>query len=75
MNFKSLPHLLDHFREEETCIEYYANLRWGGNPVCPHCGSENPYKTNRGYKCSSNECYKKFTVKTGTIFENSKNSL
>jgi transposase-like protein len=72
MNFKSLPQLLDHFKEEETCIEYYAELRWGGNPVCPHCGSESPYKTNRGYKCSYNECYKKFTVKTGTIFENSK---
>ena len=72
MNFKSLPQLLDYFKEESTCIEYYANLRWNGNPVCPHCGSENPYKTNRGYKCSNNECYKKFTVKTGTIFENSK---
>lgn len=72
MNFKSLPQLLDHFREEKTCVEYYANLRWGGNPVCPHCDSENPYNTTRGYKCSNNECYKKFTVETGTIFENSK---
>lgn len=44
MNFKSLPQLLDHFKEEETCIEYYAVLRWGGNPVCPHCGSENHIK-------------------------------
>lgn len=72
MNFKSLPQLLDHFREEETCIEYYEQLRWGGNPVCPHCGSEKPYKTNRGYKCSNKECHKKFTVKVGTLFENSK---
>ncbi len=72
MNFKSLPELLDYFREEETCIEYYENLRWNGNPVCPHCGSEKPYKTNRGYKCSNSECHKKFTVKVGTIFENSK---
>ncbi len=73
MNFKSLPQLLDYFKEESTCIEYYANLRWGGNIVCPHCGSEKePYNTTRGYKCSNNECYKKFTVKTGTIFENSK---
>lgn len=72
MNFKSLPQLLDYFKDEATCIEYYENIRWNGNAVCPHCGSENPYKTNRGYKCSNNECYKKFTVKVGTIFENSK---
>lgn len=72
MNFKSLPQLLDFFKEESTCIKYYENLRWNGKPVCPHCGSEEPYTTNRGYKCSNNECYKKFTVKVGTIFENSK---
>lgn len=75
MNFKSLPQLLDYFKDEKTCIEYYENIRWNGNPVCPHCGSENPYKTNRGYKCSNNECHKKFTVKVGTIFHGSKISL
>jgi len=75
MNFKSLPQLLDHFKDEKTCIEYYENIRWGGNVVCPHCDSENPYKTTRGYKCSNSDCYKKFTVKVGTIFENSKISF
>lgn len=72
MNFKSLPQLLDYFKDEKTCNEYYENIRWGGNPVCSHCDSENPYKTTRGYKCSNSDCYKKFTVKVGTIFENSK---
>lgn len=50
MNFKSLPQLLDFFKEESTCIEYYEQIRWNGNPVCPHCDSERVYKTNRGYK-------------------------
>lgn len=72
MNFKSLPQLLDYFKDEQTCIEYYENIRWSGNPVCPHCESAKPYKTNRGYKCSNSKCHKKFTVKVGTIFENSK---
>lgn len=73
MNFKSLPALLDHFKDEKTCIEYYEKLRWNGKPVCPFCNSDKkPYKTKRGYKCSNNECYKKFTVKVGTIFESSK---
>lgn len=73
MNFKSLLHLLKYFDEEETCIEYYENIRWNGKPVCPHCGSDKtPYKTNRGWKCSNKDCHRKFTVRVGTIFENSK---
>ena len=75
MNFKSLPQLLDYFKEESTCIEYYEQIRWNGNPTCPHCGSERVYTTTRGYKCANNECYKKFTVKVGTIFHGSKISL
>lgn len=72
MNFKSLPQLLKHFAKEETCVKYYEKLRWNENPICPHCGTEKPYVTTRGYKCSNNKCYRKFTVKVGTIFENSK---
>lgn len=72
MSFKSLPDLLEHFKDESTCVAYYENIRWGGNPTCPHCGTEKPYRTNRGFKCSNNECYKKFTVKVGTIFQDSK---
>lgn len=72
MNFKSLPQLLDYFKDEAICISYYENIRWNGNVVCPFCSSENPYKTDRGYKCRNKECHKKFTCKVGTIFENSK---
>lgn len=76
MNFKSLPQLLDYFKEEKTGIEYYERIRWNGKPVCPHCGvDKTPYKTNRGFKCSDKNCAKKFTVKTGTIFDNSKISF
>ena len=75
MDFKSLIQLLDYFKDEQTCIEYYERLRWGNEPACPHCGCTNPYKTNRGWKCRDKECHKKFTVKVGTIFENSKISF
>lgn len=72
MNFKSLIQLLDYFKEESTCIEYYEQIRWGNEPSCPHCGGTTPYSTKRGYRCSEKECRKDFTVKVGTIFENSK---
>ncbi len=73
--FKTLPQLFDYFKDEQTCREYLEQQRWNGNPVCPFCGAEKPYKTNRGYKCRNKECFKKFTVTVGTIYENSKVSL
>ena len=69
--FKSLIQVLDFFKEEQTCITYLANSRWGETPCCPHCGNVGAYVTNRGFKCKAKECQKKFTVTTGTIFENS----
>src|ERR1700761_7158239 len=73
--FKSLLQVLDYFKSEETCISYLANSRWGETPTCPHCGNVGAYVTNRGFKCKAKECHKKFTVTTGTIFENTKISL
>jgi len=73
--FKSLLQVLDYFKNEETCITYLANSRWGETPACPHCGHVGAYVTNRGFKCKAKECGKKFTVTTGTIFENTKISL
>jgi transposase-like protein len=70
--FKSLPALLDYFKEESTCIEHLEKIRWNGKVTCPHCSSELTYRTNRGFKCGNKECYKKFTVKVGTMFESSK---
>jgi len=70
--FKTLPQLLDYFKDEQTCREYLEQQRWNGEPVCPFCNTKNPYRTNRGFKCRNKECYKKFTVTVGTIYENSK---
>ncbi|MGB3606536.1 IS1595 family transposase [Psychroserpens sp.] len=75
MNFKSLPQLLDYFRKESTCKEYYENVRWGDTPACAHCGSEKVYRTKRGFRCGEKECKKDFTVRTGTIFAQSNISL
>jgi len=74
--FKNLIQLLDFFKEEKTCTEYLAKSRWADDvPCCPYCGNVGAYITNRGYKCKAKECGKKFTVITGTIFENTKISL
>lgn len=71
--FKTLPQLFDFFKDEETCLIYWENVRWGATGItCPRCEAGNPYKTNRGYKCKNLDCQKKFTATVGTIFEGTK---
>ncbi|WP_129020487.1 IS1595 family transposase [Edaphocola flava] len=73
--FKGIGEIYRYFNTEKKCKDYYEQARWGGNVTCPHCGSENPYRTNRGFKCSNKECHKKFSIISGSIFENTKISL
>ncbi len=70
--FKSIIQLLDFFKDEETCKKYLAQNRWNGKITCPHCNHDKVYITKVGYKCASSDCYKKFSVTVGTIFENTK---
>lgn len=72
-DFSNLIDLITTYNTEEKCSRYIAFKRWGENPVCPHCGQdEKVYKFSNGlyYKCGS--CRKKFTVRVGTIFQDSK---
>ena len=72
---KTLQQAIRYFSDEQVCIDTIAALRWPDGPVCPACGHKDHYylKTQRRWKCK--ECYKQFTVKLGTIFEDSPISL
>lgn len=48
-----------------------TNLLWPNGPVCPNCKSHQHYKTKDGrYLCK--DCHRLYSIKTGTIFQNSK---
>src|SRR6202041_3500004 len=69
---KSLIEMIRYFSDVDVCIEFVASLRWlDGVTVCPHCEGKNCgfLKTRRIWKCRT--CRKQFSVKTGTIFEES----
>jgi hypothetical protein len=72
MTFKNITQLLDHFKDEDTCRAYLEHKRWGGVPACHHCGSINVYRTLRGFRCREKLCDKKFSVISGSIYENTK---
>jgi len=53
---------------------YVASVKWSdGRPVCPECGSVNAQriKGRPTYQCRERECRKQFSLKVGTIFQDS----
>lgn len=68
---KTLQEAIRYFKDEQTCIDAIAELRWPNGVVCPKCGHNEQYylATQRRWKCK--QCKKQFSVKVGTIFEDS----
>jgi transposase-like protein len=61
-----------YFSDPDSCFAYATKLRWpDGKITCPRCGSEKHsfISTRRIWYCSG--CKKQFTMKVGTIFEDS----
>jgi len=75
MSKKRLPPTLleaiRYFSDLDVCTEFVAGLRWPNGPVCPRCGGvEHSYLTTRRiWKCK--RCKRQFSVKVGTVFEDS----
>jgi transposase-like protein len=72
---KTLLEAIQHFSDEQVCIDTVAGMRWLNGAVCPDCETGSPYyiKTQKRWKCR--ECRRQFSVKVGTIFEDSPISL
>jgi transposase-like protein len=78
LNLASLSQL---FCDEDKAREFLEKKRWPSGAVCPHCDCKEVYKltakegskspVRKGvYKCK--DCRQQFTVRIGTIFEESK---
>ncbi len=69
---KTLQEAVIYFSDADRCFQYALNLRWPDGVVsCPRCGSERHafIKTRRIWECYG--CKKQFSLKVGTIFEDS----
>src|ERR1051326_6940732 len=68
---KTLLEAIKYFSDRDNALNFMAELRWPDGIVCPHCsGSEVTFlKTRRIWKCRS--CRKQFSIKTGTVLEDS----
>lgn len=68
---ETLIEAIRYFTDIDVCTEFVAQMRWAGTPVCDRCGrTEHSYlSTRRLWKCKA--CKRQFSVKVGTIFEDS----
>lgn len=70
---KTLQEAIKYFSDKETCTTFMAQLRWSDGVTCPNCaGKSVSYLSTRFmWKCKNKECRKQFSVKVGTVMEDS----
>jgi len=69
-----------YFHDEQAAFDFVESILWPQGPICPHCGGveriaaikPNPEKRVRFGLKHCGQCRKQFTVRMGTIFEESK---
>jgi len=71
---KTLLAAINLFSDPENCRQFMVSVRWPNGVVrCPTCGSEKVtyMEKSRLYNCRTKHAKQKFSLKVGTIFEDS----
>src|SRR5580700_587862 len=70
--FKTLTEFTDYFCDEATCLKHFTESRFRNGEYCPHCQHDKIYLCANGkrYHCAS--CKQDFTIRTKTVFGESK---
>jgi transposase-like protein len=69
---QTLIEAIRYFADPDVCLEFMVKMRWpSGIVTCPRCDSDRVgfIATRRTWQCKG--CKKQFSVKLGTIFEDS----
>ena len=71
-NFDSLYSLFEAFPDEQSCVDHLRAIRWRDGEFCPYCGGNKIYhfSDRKTHKCG--DCKQRFSIKVGTIFEDTK---
>ena len=71
---KSLQDAIVYFSNPDNCISYLAAKRWPNGVICPMCGSDSVSAFNperRTWKCAKHHPKREFSVKVGSLCEDS----
>ena len=73
----TLQDAIIYFADADNCLTYLAARRWKDGVVCPICGSKDVsfVASRRGWQCKTRHSKSQFSIKVGTIFEDSAISL
>ena len=71
---KSLQEAIVYFSNPDNCIDYLAIRRWpNGKVACPTCASDSVKfsEKRRTWQCASHHAKREFSIKVGTVMEDS----
>jgi transposase-like protein len=71
---KTLQAAIQHFSDPENCRKFMLGVRWLDGVVrCPHCDSDKVTYLEKAklYRCYGDHPKQKFSLKVGTVFEDS----
>jgi transposase-like protein len=71
---QTLLEAIKHFADPKNCRDFMVAVRWEDGVVrCPHCGSDKVTFLEKAnvYNCNTKHPKQKFSLKVGTIFEDS----
>src|SRR5271155_4046833 len=70
---KTLQQAIVYFANPDNCLEFMVSRRWPNGVTCPTCGRDDVrfISTRRMWECKAQHASKQFSVKIGTIFEDS----
>ena len=74
---KTLHDAIRYFSTGDNALNFMVSLRWPAGVVCPRCGSKEVrfLKSRKIWECSECESLRQFSVKVGTVMEDSPISL
>jgi transposase-like protein len=71
---RTLLDAIRYFEDPDVCLRLMVSLRWpDGKVTCPTCGSEKVHflANQRRWKCSTKHPKPQYSIKVGTVFEDS----
>lgn len=79
---ETIRHLPRACANEGAAVDFLEAQRWGDTACCAHCASTNVYKMaardgarNKRYLWKCKDCGQQYTVRVGTVFEDSRIQL
>lgn len=73
--FKTLPEMFAAFPTEQSAIDHLTAIRWANGKFCPLCGNADEARIGMLAGTNTHKCYvcrQRFSIKVGTIFQDTK---